>query len=389
MVGVVIGGDPVIRSAFSTQGFMKIYALSQVLRNDQFPPSVMKNFIKDFISLMMKFEIVLLLDKKRLLIPSLLPREESEACLVLPSSDSDYSEPMLQTLSNLSNCSYANISSLPSSMTVIGRYYLLPYVPNGFFPHLIARLMGSNISKCLSLSLVSYSTGPLDAFNNLHWRCWRNGIMLLWRHMEIFRIAPVTLPPSGVDHMVVITTAEQKNIKQGQRAIEIKLALLPEDQVMANEFLPEDDTKSRSAVLSTWLLHQATDIIDSVFNDWYEAFTRRAGIDVDGIERVCACVECLRNTLTNQYHLETSVNLSPTRMSASVDPYSWKYCYLFSSPHCVLQVSRSCPLVCPQHDNVSVHVIAPDLVSATPTSHTHQPPLLGTLTILVLSSVIL
>ena len=109
---------------------MEVSALGQVLRNDQFPPSVMTHFIPDFISLMQKFEVVLLLDKERLLIPSLLPSSEDNTCVVLPCTTVvETSEVDLHTLQDLSRQPFAGISSL--TMRIIGRFYLLPFVPNG------------------------------------------------------------------------------------------------------------------------------------------------------------------------------------------------------------------------------------------------------------------
>ena len=344
---------------------MEVSALGQVLRNDQFPPSVMTHFIPDFISLMQKFEVVLLLDKERLLIPSLLPSSEDNTCVVLPCTTVvETSEVDLHTLQDLSRQPFAGISSL--TMRIIGRFYLLPFVPNGFFPHLIARIISSKITAYFLLSLLTSAvTDQLSVFNNLHWRCWRGGIMLLWRHMEIFRIAPTTLPPEGVDNMVVISSSGRTELKHDQKALEIKVACLPEQQLVHNEHLPDDPSKSRSEMLATWLLQQATEIIDSVFNDWYEPFTRRKGFDMSAVEQVCPCVECLRCSLTNQYKLQTSIVVQKPLAEDEydvIDHYSWKHYFLFSSPYCVFMASRGSSLLCPEHGEVTVDLIAPDLV---------------------------
>ena len=350
--------------SFCFPGFMEVAALGQVLRNDHFPPSVMQHFIQDFISLMQKFEVVLLLDRERLLIPSLLPPDEESTCVILPCSSDNYRGVDLHTLHDLSRQHYAGISSL--AMHIIGRYYLLPYVPNGFFPHLIARIIASKISSCFQLSVPFSHTEQLSVFNNLHWRCWRGGIMLLWRHMEIFRIAPTTLPPQGVDAMFTVSSSGLSEINPGQKAIEIKVACLPEEQVVHSHFLPNDTNKSHSMMLATWLLQQSTEIIDSVFSDWYEAFTGKCGFDINTVEQACPCVQCLKCSLSNQYQLETSVtrrDLSCAEKSNQhVNHFSWKHFYLFSSPYCVLMASRGTSLDCPVHRKVTVDTIAPDLV---------------------------
>lgn len=168
--------------------------------------------------------------------------------------------------------------------------------------------------------------------------------------------------------MFVVSSSGTADIRQGQKAIEIKVACLPEEQLADNSFLPNDSSKPRSLILATWLLQQSTEIIDSVFSDWYEAFSGRSSFDINTVEQVCPCVQCLRCSLSNQYQMETSITLKDTCCGEESDPkinhFSWKHFCLFSSPYCVLMASRSTSLECPIHKSVAVDTIAPDLVSA-------------------------
>ena len=70
---------------------------------------------------------------------------------------------------------YASITHL--HMKVFAHYYLLPFVPNGFFLRLIARIIGSKISTCFT-DVVPLHHSHDKLYNSIHWRPWHNGIIL-------------------------------------------------------------------------------------------------------------------------------------------------------------------------------------------------------------------
>lgn len=320
---------------------MEFSALQLVLRNERFPPAL----LRDFVSLMQKFEVVLLLDTNHMLIPSLLPGDEDNACVVFPLIVSIPPESS-SCISELSCLPFAKISTL--DMTVFARFYLLPFIPNGFFPRLLARVIGSKIT--LNFSQCVPSTISKDnIFNCLHWKCWRNGIVLIHHHMEIIRISPTFLPRCNIKDVFIHNTVDKqcvKNIHIG--GIEIMVAVLPEDlQLEDCDFLPCDNTTSLTHRLSVWILRQLTEIVDSVFDDWYEGFARRKGFDLRTVQQVSPCPKCLTQVFKNYRHNCKS----PSKLS------------LFTSPCCVLAASKNLPLNCDDHGSVPVSSIAPDLVS--------------------------
>ena len=174
--------------------------LHHILRNTT--PSMAVG--SEVISLMQKFEVMLQLDKNRLLIPSLLPDNEATPYVVMctpPDSDA------YESFTNLRLEPPAPIHAQPD---LLARYLLLPHVPNGFFPRLIARVLSSEISTQIQASL---SRGPLDsvhALNNAHWECWRSGISLVWNHMEIVRIAPLRFPLPNTQGATLISSLKEK-----------------------------------------------------------------------------------------------------------------------------------------------------------------------------------
>ena len=321
-------------------GFMEFSALHLVLRNERFPQAL----LRDFVSLMQKFEVVLLLDTNRMLIPSLLSGDENNACVLFPLIVSIPPESS-SCVSELNRLPFAKISTL--HMTVFTRFYLLPFIPNGFFPRLLARVIGSEITLNFSQCVPS-TINKDNIFNCLHWKCWRNGIVLVHHHMEIIRIAPTSLLHSNTKEVFIHNTIDKQCIKTIHiGGIEIMVAVLPEDVPLEDcDFLPHDSTTPPAHRLSVWILRQLTEIVDSVFDDWYEGFARRKGFDLRTVQQVSPCPECLTQVFKSYHHKCKSTS----KLS------------LFTSPCCVLAASKNLPLNCDDHGSIPVSSIAPDLV---------------------------
>lgn len=352
---------------------MEYSALHLVLKDERFPPT----FLQDFVLLMQKFEVVLLLDKERLLIPSLLPDNEKNACVVFPLSVS-LTPDTLSCIDNLGSQPFARISTL--DMKVFARYYLLPFVPNGFFPRLIARIVGSKITSCFS-NCVPTSESFHNVYNGLHWRPWRNGIVLVHRHMEMVRVSPISLPHLGKGQVYLTSSKGQQCHKEPPRGIEIMVAILPDGLVTGDsEHLLSDDDNNRSHQLGVWLLRQLTEITDSVFEDWYEGFARRKGFDFSTIHQASPCPLCLsgvfRASRNKKPAPRKSVSASSTpntRVAKTLSSSSYSdfvefnnkdiSLYLFSSPFCVLSSSTDTHMKCNDHGPIPVSCVAPDLVS--------------------------
>lgn len=350
---------------------MDFSALKLVLRDERFPLS----FLPDFVSLMQKFEVILLLDKNHLLIPSLLPVSVNNSCVVLPFTVQMTHENLANT-EELNRLPFVSIGSL--NMQLFTRYYLLPYIPNGFFSRLIARIIGSNISTCISQCVSRLSIQEDSVFNSLHWRCWRDGIVLVFRYMEIIRVSSTSLPYPDTNKVYISSVKKTHTLEQSQKGIEILVACLPDSIVMnQNDFFSCHDSNSYNRHLSVWVLRQLADIIDSVFDDWYEGFSRRKGFDLRIVQQVNPCPLCLSSRLnakckaegTNRKGLTQSLSFDSSYSSGGYISFfdvstQSRNMHLFTSSYCVLAASKRESLKCNDHGLIGVPFIAPDLVSS-------------------------
>lgn len=322
--------------------------LSRVLRDDRFPISL----LKDFISLMQKFEVVLLLDDTKLLIPSLLPSEETRSCVVLPMSDS------LADSSVAGELQMMGITPLFSSnLPVLTRYYLLPFIPNGFFSRVLARVMGSKITDHFG----QYTVTTANTVDRLHWRCWRGGVVLAHHSTEVVRISSAAVPPPRADGGVLHSAAGKQVIKDGDTcSVQVMVAVLPRDSVCGRYIASPQHSRQPNTQLAIWMLQQLTEIVESVFDDWYEAFARRKGFDINTVQQASPCPQCQGSLM--KPHRKRNVGSLTHSISSFISPLTNLNLNMFSSPYCVLAASRVQPLMCPEHGTVPVADVAPDLV---------------------------
>ena len=318
-------------------------------------------YVKEFISLMQKFEIILLLDEKHLLIPSLLPTTEEQACCI--------------SFMQISDELHDYVALYQTPYPILARYYLMPFVPNGFFARVIARLMSTDIINHLQQSLADYSD-----VNNIHWRCWKDGVIITWSDKEIFHIAPITLSlRENAD--IILISSEKYNSVELYNGVEINIAILPEEWMKTCSIFPKEYPclTHKGKCLAAWLLHQATTIINSVFEDWYEVFVRHKGRDCIISHAANPCPECFKTMYEESHSLAlitpihqgkhntlASVSVRTKRLQSIMtepdsDPSNTRI-YLFSSPYCARAVSEGLTLKCPTHGELSVTDIAPDIV---------------------------
>ena len=345
-------------------------------------------FVDQFLSLMQKFEVVLILDDQRLLIPSLLPQEERDSCVLLPRSLAisvqDQGIDLDCCFNEIAKTGHAPLCQTPHPLFV--RYYLLPFVPNGFFSRVTARLMSSDIINHLQCSLKSSAFSAQHVLNNAHWQCWRDGIVIVWNHMEVFRIAHLTYPVPGTSSSHVISSSGCNEVAT-LKGIEIKVIAFPDEYIGTCPILSNKDqtSQNRGRCLSTWVLHQATTIVDSVFEDWYEAFARTKGFELNLVSSVNPCPVCYKSVREAEIAKSSSPLARRFTFSLSIAGFEViskrttdnVKLYLFSSPFCALTLSRTERLECPVHGTMGVEDVAPDLVRVMlPLSHVafHSAP---------------
>lgn len=361
------------------------------------------------ISLMEKFEVLFELGDSRYLIPSLLPIIEEESCVLFPRS-----------LTMSAHESASKVTSLPaipmgSHSNCLVRFFLLPFIPNGMFPRLSARLIATDVIDHVQSSLkVVDLVDEQQLINRPHWRVWRSGITMVWRHIQIFRIVPMTLPPPGIDVVHVIQPKELMqcnwNVYEGD-SLMVQVDMLP-DQAF---------TDTNGLQMATWLLQQTVEQINSVFEDWYEEFAWKRNIDIN-VVAADPCPQCMsvvyqhlapdlfaaqkrlvdepkaleeakvkekkmRSVLGSmtlhksaasgkRFGTPDGMESQGTLRKHKVDtPPMWapgrlyganeKVLYLFSVKLSALSVMEGTALTCPAHGAINITQLAPDMVSAS------------------------
>ena len=316
--------------------------------------------VMEVVSLMRKFEVVFQLDDSRLLIPSLLPSNEATPYVIMPQGRS-HQDPELG-FTELRPDPPAPIITLPD---ILVRYLLLPYIPNGFFPRLIARVLNSDLAAHVQASL---TTGPLDSahvLNRVHWECWRSGISLIWNHMEIVRIAPLKFPLPNCQRATVISSLPVNEERDVLRGMEIMIAVLPEDKTLSCPVLPPSQTDckcTKSLCMATWLLQRATELADSVMEDWYEVFGFRRNLNNLLSCMTAPCPHCFKTCYeagSGARAAGTQEGREPAQSTTDTD----RKLYMFSLPFYCLQLKSERQVFCPVHGGLNVAQVAPDLVS--------------------------
>ena len=321
---------------------------------------------EEFLIFMQKFEVVLKLDDNRLLIPSLLPNDEEDSCVV-------FSQAITKKLLELTNFEqptdmpHVHIYEIPHP--IISRFYLLPFVPSGFFSRVMARLMSSEIIDILNQCLLNNQLGIGHVVNSTHWKCWRNGIIITWNHFEIFRIGPLCNNLPGASTVGIVTRKEKCEHLKQLKGIEIKVAILPEEYIVNFSILEGklsnttcSETKEvdigTGKSLASWLLHQATTKVESVFEDWYESFAKKKGFDPqeENVRILNPCTLCMKEVEKERLRL---LNIGVATTDSPLNPV----CYMFSSAHVAHASTSEEILVCPRHGTQNVSDVAPDMVS--------------------------
>lgn len=318
-------------------------------------------YVTEFTNLLCKFEILYKLDEKRILIPSLLPDNEEDACIVYSKALSSYLVERSELIYSDDQGSegWENLGQL--DLQIFCRYHLLPFVPNGFFTRLIARLASSDIIDHLHNSIKSDFLDAIHFPNTIHWSCWRHGMSLVWNKKEIFRISPLDHVASD-SRIVVITKPNSHQVYSTLSGLEVKVAIIPEQKIRVCTFLEpavqrmragSDDiysnplsNPSKGRCIASWLMHRATSMIDSVLQDWYNGLGSSDYNDETSISKMANyCTQCL-NSVRQAAYSEVISSL-----------------YMFSSTYCCLAACKGELLECPIHGQLRVEDVAPDLVS--------------------------
>ena len=366
------------------------------------------------ISLMQKFEVLFELDNHRYLIPSLLPVAEEQSRVIFPRS--------LKVTTQPTTVASVPAIAMGSHSNCLVRFFMLPFIPNGMFPRLLARLIATEVIEHVLSSLkVDQFVDDQQLINRPHWKVWRSGIMLVWRHIQIFRIVPIKLPLPGINVVHVIQPKELHSLSEHRNVYEGDSLMVQVDILPDNAFT----SSSTSLQMATWLLQQAVEQINSVFENWYEEFAWKRNIDIT-VAAADPCPHCMKvvneHLVPDQYAAQKrlvdepkaqeeekvkekkkksilgsmtmsrtiSLRFGPrvrsttealelsqvsTREGATPQEPTWSpgrlygvnesVLYLFSVKLSAVAVMEKTVLTCPSHGPITIDQIAPDMVSAS------------------------
>ena len=290
--------------------FLGQIAISELFQNDFFLLDN-KAIADKYLQLLQKFEVALCISKKEVIIPSLMP-EHGE----YPKTNDD-----LNGLSFLDDC----------YQPPIRRIWFSNYIPDGFWPRLICRIMTDQQIKSI---LSNYK----DTENHTHlsWVCWRNGIVFKSRGYTLFIV-----------HLV--TDTHHKDFKY---RIEVHI-YIPEMNDIIQDFLLQEsdyfDEMPNPIGDGTRLMVAVSNHI-SFLSSWFHGM-------LSNENGYIPCWKCYSNipALTN----DDNTVINPDAISIYVDNRK-VYCLSFNS--CIVPACTGNDLQCIAHNTLIVIQTAPDLV---------------------------
>ena len=227
-------------------GILRTSVLAHVFKGKFFPPA----HKSEYIELLGKFEVALALDKRRLLVPSMLPLRPRHTIHAFrnvfprpsvrqilakyPNISKLFSPPKppsppSSAISTPPHQPSSRSSSTPTGTPVrelqvashiseelfrsellLRRFYFMTYVPSGFWPRLISRFLTcttflSIVLRALGHSeervkeeVVQVTTGETGQALGLEWSYWKTGIELWYKGLSLLRVCEIL--PEGNFH---------------------------------------------------------------------------------------------------------------------------------------------------------------------------------------------
>lgn len=325
--------------------------------------------IKSYIlSLLNKFEVALTWDNRTILIPSLLPSEES----IMASRSVEVRIPVRSRNRGAMNSFFNKnkkligyqrrmnsepgdfedlsaelfpfrITSLPRPDHSIYRIFLMTYFPCGFWSRLIVKLLADDIYSDV---LKSFFTLPEQLTQDPEfvrllntkcpeWKCWQTGLSLVHLDQEIFRVkeilGSVFAKPGEFDYLQDV----KFNLQQDNAAwtdIEIQKAsileiYLPNQSVLVESTKGDQKYLLEASLISvTKLLALTVDHIDILLEDWYPSLGTRFVHTSDGrflVTRIVPCIQCMncnynQDTISNK-SIDSNSRSQESRESRTLD----------------------------------------------------------------------
>lgn len=203
-------------------GILKTSVLSHIFKGKLFPQSLRREYIE----LLGKFEVALLLDRNRLLVPSMLPLSPRHTMhrfkTIFPRPPINYLlDQALRHISADQNLSPFSVISDPLVQKVpmvfsteqtppiyrtgllLRRFYFMTYVPSGFWPRLVSRFLTVSDFSVIVLKALGFNekqineivkviiAGDVSTIINLEWSYWKTGVEFWYQGYSLLRVAEI------------------------------------------------------------------------------------------------------------------------------------------------------------------------------------------------------
>jgi serine/threonine protein kinase len=358
--------------AFHTCGFMETSALQSIFGKDD---TLTQKHFKDITGLMQKFDVALILDhqSRMMLIPSLLPDEESSAQLVRANLMIEGGSPNTEIHVPIKSSQIAPAAAWQRSMV---RWFFLPYIPEGVFPRLVARIIASGLAGKASTFLPSVKSRN----NSLDWSCWSKGFALVYNNSEMLRVSAMKGVVPGARRMEVVGQGYHNiDVSSECTAIEVEVAILPREDIelseqdimqgwcalrdVVGEAIEGVQRRYTNIQLATYLLNILTEEVRSVFEDWYPQFScslRPYERDKNHISMCDCCPRCLQEVKTQRIGYQMTLKEGSNLRQANT-AFPLEVLYLFPLPSSTVASSSGAKLHCPVDGELPVDSVAPDV----------------------------
>ncbi|XP_062510681.1 leucine-rich repeat serine/threonine-protein kinase 1-like isoform X2 [Corticium candelabrum] len=365
MLAHVVTVDHVNR--YIKNGIMKQDDLVHIFRGKVFE---LRN---EYVQLLIKFEVALPigLQQEYLLIPSKLPNSIHKAQSLQPRRCNDSHD--------------AKVEILTIGKSVVCRFYYMIYVPSGFWPRLISRVLTSRqFDQIVSSIAVSFSDDVIE--NNVpsafspSWFYWKTGIELRVNGSPILSVKEVSACQEGIIGSMAramhgslsLCTYGTTDILETRnyRCIEI---------VAANLFTRESLSQSNElnkipSLKSAELLANAVETIDLLIDDWYPGIANDGGTGQGNpfLTKIVPCPDCLESLVraereafgTESCH-ESDGQFEQVPLEAAARHSKSYYChvaFVFQLVECALKAQSEGTIHCPHHEDIDLSRMTPDLL---------------------------
>uniref|UniRef100_A0A0K0E7L1 non-specific serine/threonine protein kinase n=1 Tax=Strongyloides stercoralis TaxID=6248 RepID=A0A0K0E7L1_STRER len=247
------------------------------------------------------------------------------------------------------------------------RIFLLQYIPYGFWPRLLTRILDDNrITNTIpilfhtnqtSISIKTMNDFVNDKFNGADWNLWQTGIECTAFSEIVFSIKQY-LPMAdcndiSYDKINILCkdeTEKWRNFSHDDFSIiEFKIPHLIFN-ITINDRIGTFETNPFTA---SQLLSIISNNIDTLLEDWYPSLGTRFVHTSKGkflVNRLVPCNQCLLE-IKNPKKINNTNNDSKSSFSTL---------HTFSIEECILRAHDSAILKCPIHNSLSIDIIAPD-----------------------------